>query len=146
MTAELMPASLFRRLGAALYDALTLIALFMFFSAAVMPLTGGEAVEPGNPWFRLGLLGVAMIFFCGFWLRAGQTLGMRAWRLVVRRKDGRSLTPRDAVLRFFCALVSWGAAGLGVLWMIVDRQGLTWHDRWSSTRVWTERAPVSGSG
>ncbi len=146
MPAELKPATLFRRLGAALYDALTLIALFMFFSAATLTLTGGEAVEPGNPWFRLGLLGLAMAFFCGFWLRAGQTLGMRAWRLVVRRKDGGELTPRDAVLRFFFALVSWGAAGLGVLWMLIDRQGLTWHDRWSSTRVWTESGPVTGSG
>ena len=146
MSSELMPASLFRRLAAALYDSLILIALFMFFSAAVLGLTGGEAVSPGNPWFRAGLLGVAMAFVCGFWLRAGQTLGMRAWRLVVRRQDGGPLTPRDAALRFFFALISWGAAGLGVLWMLVDNQGLILHDRASATRVWMEMPPVSGSG
>jgi uncharacterized RDD family membrane protein YckC len=146
MSSELVPASLFRRLAAALYDSLILIALFMFFSAAVLPLTGGEAVSPGNPWFRAGLLLVAMAFFCGFWLRAGQTLGMRAWRLVVRRQDGGPLTVRDAVLRFLFALISWGAAGLGVLWMLLDAQGLTLHDRASATRVWVEGRPVSGSG
>jgi uncharacterized RDD family membrane protein YckC len=146
MDTELYPASLFRRLAAALYDSLILIALFMLFGVLALTVTGGEAVEPGNPWYRSGLLAVAMLFFCSFWIRAGQTLGMRAWRLVLRRQDGGPLRLRDAALRFFCALVAWGAAGLGVLWMLVDSQGLTWQDRWSGTRVWVQRPPVSGSG
>jgi uncharacterized RDD family membrane protein YckC len=76
-----------------------------------------------------------VLFFCVFWTRSGQTLGMLAWRLRVERSDGATLTWRDALLRLAGACVSLAALGLGYFWIWIDRDRLTWHDRWSGTRV-----------
>jgi uncharacterized RDD family membrane protein YckC len=38
-------------------------------------------------------------------------------------------------LRFLAAIVSWLPFGLGFWWQLWDRDGLTWHDRLSSTRL-----------
>jgi uncharacterized RDD family membrane protein YckC len=70
-----------------------------------------------------------------FWTRGGQTLGMRAWRLKVLRDDGQPLTIQDALLRYVAAILSWAALGLGFLWILVDSDGLAWHDRISKTRL-----------
>ena len=66
------------------YDSLLLLAIFMIAGFAALSLTHGEAIPSGTLWFRAYLLGVAALFFCGFWLRGGQTLGLRAWRLRVQ--------------------------------------------------------------
>jgi uncharacterized RDD family membrane protein YckC len=60
---------------------------------------------------------------------------MLAWRLRVERSDGALLTWRDALLRLAGAFVSLAPLGLGYFWILIDRDGLAWHDRWSGTRV-----------
>jgi uncharacterized RDD family membrane protein YckC len=39
------------------------------------------------------------------------------------------------LLRFFAAILSWSAGGLGFLWILVDRDRMAWHDRLSKTEV-----------
>lgn len=94
----------------------------------------GAAVEPGDWRFRSYLLVVAALFFVGFWTR-GETLGMRAWRLRILGPASEPPGPGRALLRFFAALLSWSALGLGFLWVLVDRDRLAWHDRLSGTRL-----------
>lgn len=126
--------TLLRRLGAMLYDALLLLALWFAGTALWLPLTGGEAVPyPGL--LRLWLLALAFGFFGWFWTHGGQTLGLRAWRLKVVRADGGALSWRDALNRFALAIPSIGLAGLGLWWVVLDREGLAVHDRFSGTRV-----------
>ena len=43
---------------------------------------GGREIGPGTLWFEASLVAVALLFCAGFWTRGGQTLGMRAWRMV----------------------------------------------------------------
>ena len=125
---------LVRRLGAMLYDALLLVALWFLAVAVWLPFTGGEAIPyPGL--LRVWLLAVSFGFFGWFWTHGGQTLGLRAWRLRVERADGAPLTWRDALLRFGLMIPSVGLAGLGFLWGFIDRAHATVHDRWSKTRV-----------
>jgi uncharacterized RDD family membrane protein YckC len=126
---------LLRRLAAIFYDSLLLFALALVVTAALLPLTGGEAIRPGQPAYRILLCLVGFVFFAGFWVHGGQTLGMRAWRLRVVRADGGRLRWRDALARFAAALLSWLVCGLGFLWVLVDRDGLAWHDRLSGTRL-----------
>ena len=57
----------------------------------------------GNPFFQTYLLLVCFFFYGGFWVRAGQTLGMRAWRLRITRRDGRGIGWSQALLRFLTA-------------------------------------------
>jgi uncharacterized RDD family membrane protein YckC len=60
---------------------------------------------------------------------------MRAWRLKVTATSGAPLSLRAAVIRYLGALVSLAALGIGFIWMLFDPDGLTWHDRWSHSRV-----------
>jgi uncharacterized RDD family membrane protein YckC len=130
--------SFLRRMAALLYDAL-LLAAILFVAAAlatfVIQLGMGVEFDPTNLFYRLYLLAVSFGFFAWFWIRGGQTLGMRAWRLKVLRNDGQPLTLRDALLRYLAAMLSWAACGLGFLWILVDKENLAWHDRLSGTRL-----------
>lgn len=129
------PAGLLRRLAAAVYDALLWLAIVFVATALLLPFTGGAPIAPGNPLYSSYLLFVSFFFFGWFWVHGGQTLGMRAWRLRVQQRDGRPITWWHALLRFLAAIVSWGCAGLGLLWILVDREKMAWHDRFSESVV-----------
>lgn len=120
-------------MAAVVYDCLVLAALLMVATALWLAFSG-EAVAAGDPWFRAYLLLLVGAYFFAFW-RAGQTLGMRAWRLHVERAGGGRLRGRDALLRVLAAAVSWAALGMGFLSALVDREQRTWHDRLSGTRL-----------
>ena len=134
-TRALEPASVWRRLAAFCYDLLLLVALVVCFTLLVLAVRLGAAVPPGSWWFLSCLVAIAMAFFCTFWVRGGQTLGMRAWRIRVVREDGGSLTFSRAALRFAAALVAALPAGLGLWWGVFDAGKRGWHDRWTGTRV-----------
>jgi uncharacterized RDD family membrane protein YckC len=127
-------AGFFRRLMASLYDWLLVLAIMM---VASVPLVApdNEAVAPGNPFYRAALIVLAVCFFAGFWCSKGQTLGMRAWRLKLEMPDGSNVSFARSMLRFIYACVSAGALGLGFLWVFLSPEGLSWHDRWSGTRI-----------
>ena len=132
-----------RRLGAIVYDTATAIALiFVAHTLVVVSIgtIGGwenfDAAGLGrNPLHIAFLLAMAPLFFLVFWTKGGQTLGMRAWRIRVVRKDGAPLTPGDAAKRLVASLLSWLCLGLGFLWILVDRERIAWHDRLSGTRL-----------
>jgi uncharacterized RDD family membrane protein YckC len=137
---SLSAAGLLRRLAAIFYDALLVAALLMLATAALLPLTHGEAIAADSPFwarhaYRAFLIAVVVVYFGYSWTRGGQTLGMLAWHIRVIRSDGSSLRWRDVGVRLLTALLSGAALGLGYLWMLVDRERLTWHDRLSRTRV-----------
>ena len=127
-------AGFLRRLLSATYDWLLVIAVMMVLSTPVVA-TLGDAIQPGNGYYRAGMLLIAFLFFSGFWSHGGQTLGMKAWSLTLRRRDGSAVSLRRAALRFVCAALSLLPAGLGFIWMLWDKDGLSWHDRWSDTMV-----------
>lgn len=107
----IVPAPLWRRFAAAIYDGLLLIALWMVtLLVACLPLNALLDLPPGNAMNRVLLLGVGLGFFALFWTRGGQTLGMRAWRLQVRRIDGAGLRLPVAVVRAMATLVFWALA------------------------------------
>ncbi len=147
--AQARPASLLRRLGAMLYDALLVLAIWMLTTyVAVLLFTdrpdipaGAERISLENmqtldsPWFSSLLFLEAFAFFAFFWLRHGRTLGMQAWRLRLQRRDGGPITARQALQRFAVAIPSLALLGLGYLWMLVDRERLAWPDHASGTRV-----------
>ena len=128
-------AGFLRRVAAAVYDALLVIALMMVITFIALPLSGGDAIPAGNLAYQLLMLATAAVFFIGFWCRGGQTLGMRTWRIRVERRNGDPLSWATGAVRFGAALFSVAALGLGFFWLLVDRDRLTWHDRIAGTRV-----------
>ena len=129
-------AGLLRRLGAMIYDAVLVIALWFLATIPFIAVRGGEPVEVGeNTIYRITLAAVLFLFFTGYWSRAGRTLGMQSWRLRLETTDGERPSFAMASVRFFAAILSIAPAGLGFLWQLWDRDRLTWHDRLSKTRL-----------
>ncbi len=128
-------AGLFRRLAAAVYDGLLAIGVLMIVTLILVIATGGEAIPSGTLAYQVSVALVLFLFFGGFWVYGGQTLGMRAWRLRVEARDGGALDWQQAVRRFAAAFLAWLPLGLGVIWLQFDRDKLAWHDRLSDTRV-----------
>lgn len=124
-----------RRLAAIGYDSFLLAAVLFVATAALLPITGGEAIGPESSWYSAYLLVVSFGYFGWFWTHGGQTLGMRSWRVRLQGASGNRATWRQALVRFVAAGLSWLALGVGFLWMLVDPERLTWHDRISATRI-----------
>jgi len=127
------PAPLWLRLAAAVYDLFPLIALWMLTSGlALLIVNGGvDLAHPTTAWLiglRFALVLVTGIYFIISWVRGGQTIGMRAWRLRIVGEDGAALPWPRAVLRFAVACVSLGAFGLGFVWCLFDARKRGWHD------------------
>lgn len=123
-----------RRLAALVYDCLLLFAVLLFVSLPLTLLSGG-AIHSGTAAYQLYLLAVSFLYLGWQWTRGGQTLGMKAWRLQLITAAGTTPDWSQAALRFAAALFSTAAFGLGFIWMLIDQDGLTWHDRWSGTRI-----------
>ena len=137
---ETRGASLPRRLAAMFYDALLVVAIWMITLLAMVVANSGEAVL-GAPVQTLLFL-EAFTFFAYFWTRAGQTAGMRAWRLRLVSTGGGRVSLHQATLRFAVALVALGAFGIGYFWALIDRQGRTWPDLASNS--WVEHYAEAG--
>jgi uncharacterized RDD family membrane protein YckC len=134
------PAGLMRRLAAAVYDSLLLLALLFLATAAIAPFLPDDHVQAGALWYRGYLVLVAFIFFGWFWTHGGQTLGMRAWKLRVRKTTGGTLGWGTALLRFAAAWPAWLSV-IGVVWCAVPPRKRALHDWLSGTEIVSERPP-----
>lgn len=126
-----------RRLATAGYDFLILLAIWIMATGLLMPFAGG-AIDPPLPWnipFDLYILGVSFTYYGWFWTHGGQTLGMKAWKYEAVDADGKPLTWTGAARRFGLGFVSWLCLGAGWIWLLFDRDDLTFHDRFSNTRI-----------
>jgi uncharacterized RDD family membrane protein YckC len=130
------PASLWLRLVAGAYDLLPLIGLWFVAGVLALALTAG-ALDPHRFAHKLLvqvlILALSAAYFVMSWMRGGQTIGMRAWRLRVVRADGSALELWRALLRFLVALVSLAALGMGFWWALAEPQKRTWHDMAAGT-------------
>jgi uncharacterized RDD family membrane protein YckC len=141
MAVLIRPAPFGRRLGAAFYDSLLLLALWAVAAFVAIALKGGEPPAAGSTEFQGVLLGLAMLFNAWFWTHGGQTLGMRAWRLQVRKEGGGTVSWGRAGLRFLFAVPAWGLAGLGIFWALAHPENKTWQDLLSGTETILLPAP-----
>lgn len=137
--ASLPGVPLWRRLAAAFYDGLIVLALWFIATALVMPISRA-AVSPDHPLaeslYRLYLLAISYAFFAGFWVRDGQTVGMLAWRVKLQQTgNGHTVNWKQALLRYLAALLSWATLGAGFWWAQFDPERKAWHDRLSGTEL-----------
>ena len=128
------PAGLLVRLLAMFYDALLLFSALLIATALALMVTRGT-LNYHNPFFRTFLFLLCFSFYAWFWLHGGQTLGMRAWRLRLQQPDGHPVTLWQVLLRFMAAIPSLAFAGLGLFWMLVDRDNMAVHDRISESVI-----------
>lgn len=136
------PASFIRRLCAMFYDALlalSFVLVFGFFSMVVVQsIFGIENVEAGSilaKSFFIYVVFLCFVFYAWFWTHGGQTLGMRAWKIKLVQNSGASISWLQAFFRFCYALISWLPCGIGYLWMLIDKNKRTWHDKASQSHI-----------
>jgi uncharacterized RDD family membrane protein YckC len=128
---EAAAPSLRRRLASMLYEALLLFAVAFIGTWLFQFAAGTFRLDEG--WRRHALqaflVAVFAAYFLWCWLRGGQTLAMKAWRI---RLVG--VTPQKAILRFLYSLVLV-PTGISIVYAAFaqDRQFL--HDRLAGSRL-----------
>ena len=138
---ETQAPGFFRRVAALFYDLVLLFGMLMIaVTAIVVPYDLIAAAPfpheemPYRAALQLYLVATVGLFFGFFWVRGGQTLGMRTWRFRLVREDGLRLSAHDALVRLTWATLCLAPAGAGLWWMLIDRDRLTCYDRLSHTR------------
>lgn len=87
--------------------------------------------------FQLYLVLVSALYFIAQWVRGGQTLAMKTWRLRVIGANARAVTVPQAAVRYVAAAAGLALFGTGFLWALVDRDEQFLHDRIARTRIVT---------
>ncbi len=123
--------SLRRRLASMLYEALLLFAVAFLGTWLFQLFVGTLDITSG--WRRHALQVFLVTLFAAYflwsWLRGGQTLAMKTWR--IRLVD---ITPQKAILRFLYALVLV-PTGISIVSALFDRDRQFLHDRLAGTRL-----------
>ena len=157
-------ASLARRLGALLYEALLLVAMALIAGFALLPLISpatSPAAAPSVPppfartMLFCALAGLAALYYTWCWSEGRRTLPQKTWRIRIVGDDSHPIARKTALLRYLAAWIG-PAAALAVYaalpatplrrfallvvvfnyaFAFVDREGRFLHDRVAGTRV-----------
>ena len=98
----------------------------------------GQGLAAGLSWFGLfvAVFAVSLGYFPYFWVRGGQTPGMRAFGLkVVMDRDGGPVTVGPAILRLIGYWIDSLVFYLGYAWILIDSRRRGWHDLIAGTVV-----------
>ncbi len=128
-------ANLKRRLLSLIYESLILAALLLAGALPMVMLTRTWDPAAARPAMQVWLLLLCALFYVWQWVRTGQTLPMKTWRLRLVTTDGRPVTTPRAVCRYGFALLSAAICGLGFVWALIDRDRQFLHDRLAGTRI-----------
>ncbi|VUD68992.1 hypothetical protein TDB9533_04355 [Thalassocella blandensis] len=146
-TTELPTASVLKRMLALGYDLFILVAISMAYSAiATIIMALAMHIDAKDylpmqkgPWFLIGWVLTIVIFYWFFWHRAGQTVGMKTWRIkLISQKHAAThvgVTHLQCFIRILTGPFSLVFFGIGYMWQWIDKEKLTLHDRLSNTRV-----------
>ena len=122
-----------------LYDGLVVLALLIIAAGIALPVTGTQSRAGESVWYSLYLMLVWFAYLAWCWARAGQTLGMRAWKVRISAVGGGTPDLRQCLLRFGVSLASAACLGLGFLSALWRRDRACWHDRASATQLFRYR-------
>lgn len=137
---------LWRRLFALCYDLFAVLAIVATVGLVCQFATHGRLITTGThvhiAWWYQPVQGLAVAaYFLVSWLRGGQTLGMRPWRIRIATSNGTRLTLWQALLRLAVAalplLFLWLAPAFGLrtaLWAVGAAWGL-----WFMAALWDRR-------
>lgn len=120
-----------RRLASMGYEAVLLFGVAFFAAWLFFFASGGRDATAGWPRNALQMF-IAMVFagyFLWCWLRGGQTLAMKAWKIRLVE-----VTPARALLRFVLALLLVPTL-VAIVWSLFDRDRQFLHDRLAGTRL-----------
>jgi uncharacterized RDD family membrane protein YckC len=115
------------------YEAILIFAVAFFAAWIFFFASGGREALSGWPRLALQLFIAAVLaaYFLWCWLRGGQTLAMKAWRIqLVGVTPGRALLRLVLAALFVPTLISF-------FWVFLDRDRQFLHDHLAGTRLVT---------
>ena len=130
-----------RRLIANLVDAVfvfffTFIVTFLIgFLALLFDIFKQDNSFPINQLTIVSGLLASIIYFVGFWVSSGQTMGKFITGIKVTKTDGAKLSFGAAIVRYIGYLISAVVLSIGFLWLAFDKQRQGWHDKMAGTLV-----------
>ena len=130
-----VPATFLARIAAMVYELLLVTAVLFVASLPFLYLVGNAESGWRHFAFQMYLTGVLFTYFSAFWMRSGQTLAMKTWRIRLIDRNGGRPTLRQSALRFVIALIGLLLAGAGFWWALFDRDRQFLHDRIAGTRL-----------
>ena len=131
-------AGFIRRFIALIYDALIVVAILILASAIGLAVAAliydAETVKEGsilveNPFIFAWLIFCWFYYYFYCWLKTGQTLAMKAWRLKLVTNSGQDIQLWQAIVRFFTGLF-----GISIITTLLPQRWAL-HDQLSQTRV-----------
>ena len=154
--ADLSPPSLKRRMACWLYEGMLLFAVTFIAGYLFSTLSQTRYALDNRHGLQAFVFLVLAIYFTWFWHK-GQTLAMKTWRIRVVDSHGKSLTQKQAFIRYIfswvwflpplCIAGLFSYTGLDSLLMLaawvavwalltqLQAQGHFWHDVWAGTRL-----------
>jgi len=124
-----------RRLACMMYEAILLFAVGFAATSLFFYASGGlGASGSGRTMLQLFLVCVFAGYFLWCWLRGGQTLAMKTWKIRLVAPGHARVPPLTALLRFALAIVAV-PTGIALGWALVDRDRQFLHDRIAGTRL-----------
>lgn len=124
--------SLLRRLGAASYDVFLAFSLAFFIVGVILIAFFGKQAQT-DAWMFFVSLVTIYFYFAWSWVKGGQTLGMKAWKFHIMQDNGKSITHKQALIRFILSIVSFSVVGLGFIYQLFNENNLALHDKFSNT-------------
>lgn len=131
-------AGFMRRFIALIYDSLIVVAILILASAIGLGVAAliysSEAISDGQVLVENPFL-FAWLIFCWFyyyfycWIKTGQTLAMKAWRIKLVTNSGEELQLWQGLVRFFAGLF-----GLSIITTLLPQKWAL-HEHLSQTRV-----------
>lgn len=124
-----------RRVASFVYEVILLFAILLVAGLVYRTLFGDpQTLIQRNLFFAYSWILVG-IYFVYCWVKTGQTLAMKTWRIKLIQGQGDRLTWKPAIIRYILASFSLFFMGLGFLWGFFDRENLFLHDRLTGCRL-----------
>jgi uncharacterized RDD family membrane protein YckC len=115
------------RMGALILD-IILVGLIVIFFTTLLP----HRLRPEGP--QLFLLAIAA-YGAIMWKLKGTTIGGVVCGLKVVRLDAREVDWTTAIVRAVSCFLSLVVCGLGFIWVVIDDDKQSWHDKIAGTTV-----------
>lgn len=129
------------KLGACLfYEGLVLIALAFVGVGLFVSVFGDATSGMQRLLLQLFLWSIFGFYFVFSWVKNGQTLATRSWKLKLvmqnqHQAEQQVLPISIALVRFVLATFSFICFGLGFIWCVFDRDNQFLHDRLLKTKI-----------
>ncbi len=118
-----------------IYECMLLFAIAFCASLAFQGAVEGKLDGWVQNLYQAYLFLVFGLYFLWNWLRGGQTLPMKTWKLRLTSADGGNISAWQGAIRYLAAWLSLLCFGGGFFWAIFDRNHQFLHDRLARTRI-----------